>query len=81
MGLSALSVGYGREVGIIMIIYIMAFAYAACSPIILPFALCYFTSAWVRPWLTSNAAYRYHAERKVLRKHNLTLARQSIMPL
>ena len=48
MGLSALSVGYGREVGIIMIIYIMAFAYAACSPIILPFALCYFTSAWVR---------------------------------
>ena len=48
MGMSALSVGYGREVGLIMIIYIMAFAYAASSPIILPFTLCYFTAAWVR---------------------------------
>lgn len=47
IGHSALSVGYGREVGMIMLIYIMAFAYAACSPIILPFTLCYFTSAWV----------------------------------
>ena len=46
--MSALSVGYGREVGLIMIIYIMAFAYAASSPIILPFTLCYFTAAWVR---------------------------------
>ena len=45
---SAMSVGYGREVGVIMLIYIMAFAYAACSPIILPFTLCYFTSVWVR---------------------------------
>lgn len=45
---SALSVGYGREVGMIMLIYIMAFAYAAVSPIILPFTLCYFTSSWVR---------------------------------
>ncbi|CAK0783273.1 hypothetical protein CVIRNUC_006472 [Coccomyxa viridis] len=44
---SAMSVGYGREVGVIMLIYIMAFAYAACSPIILPFTLCYFTSVWV----------------------------------
>ena len=43
-----MSVGYGREVGVIMLIYIMAFAYAACSPIILPFTLCYFTSTWVR---------------------------------
>ena len=49
---SAMSVGYGREVGVIMLIYIMAFAYAACSPIILPFTLCYFTSAWVRTGLT-----------------------------
>ena len=46
--MSALSIGYGREVGLIMIIYIMAFAYAASSPIILPFTLCYFTAAWVR---------------------------------
>ena len=45
---SALSVGYGREVGMIMLIYIMAFAYAAVSPIILPFTLCFFTSSWVR---------------------------------
>lgn len=44
---SALSVGYGREVGMIMLIYIMAFAYAAVSPIILPFTLCFFTSSWV----------------------------------
>ncbi len=44
---SALSVGYGREVGLIMLIYIMAFAYAAVSPIILPFTLCFFTSSWV----------------------------------
>lgn len=31
----------------IMLIYIMAFAYAAVSPIILPFTLCFFTSCWV----------------------------------
>ena len=49
---SAMSVGYGREVGVIMLIYIMAFAYAACSPIILPFTLCYFTSIWVRTSIT-----------------------------
>ena len=49
---SAMSVGYGREVGVIMLIYIMAFAYAACSPIILPFTLCYFTSVWVRAHIT-----------------------------
>ena len=32
----------------IFVIYIMALAYAACSPMILPFTLCYFLSAWVR---------------------------------
>ncbi|EIE23620.1 hypothetical protein COCSUDRAFT_63147 [Coccomyxa subellipsoidea C-169] len=44
---SSLSIGYGREIGGIMLIYIMALSYAACSPIILPFALCYFLTAWV----------------------------------
>ncbi|CAL8472023.1 g11565 [Coccomyxa elongata] len=44
---SSLSIGYGREIGVIMLIYIMALAYAASSPIILPFALCYFLTAWV----------------------------------
>lgn len=44
---SGMSVGYGREIGMIMLIYIMAMAYAASSPIILPFALCYFITAWV----------------------------------
>ena len=46
---SSLSIGYGREIGVIMLIYIMALAYAASSPIILPFALCYFLTAWVSP--------------------------------
>ena len=45
---SAMSIAYGREVGMIFVVYIMALAYAACSPMILPFALCYFLSAWVR---------------------------------
>lgn len=45
---SAMSIAYGREVGMIFVIYIMALAYAACSPMILPFTLCYFLSAWVR---------------------------------
>lgn len=44
---SSLSIGYGREIGVIMLIYIMALAYAASSPIILPFTLCYFITAWV----------------------------------
>ena len=48
---SSLSIGYGREIGVIMLIYIMALAYAASSPIILPFALCYFLTAWVSPLL------------------------------
>ena len=55
---SALSVGYGREVGMIMLIYIMAFAYAAVSPIILPFTLCFFTSCWVGSCTTEFMAGR-----------------------
>ncbi len=31
-----------------MLIFIMALAYAASSPLIMPFALCYFITAWVR---------------------------------
>ena len=61
---SAMSVGYGREVGVIMLIYIMAFAYAACSPIILPFTLCYFTSVWVRASIT-HEGIRKHVMRAV----------------
>jgi len=40
------SIRYGREVGTTMLIFIMAMAYAATSPIILPFALAYFIITW-----------------------------------
>ena len=41
------SVRYGREIGVMMLIYIIALAYAATSPIILPFALIYFMASWI----------------------------------
>ncbi|KAK9819243.1 hypothetical protein WJX81_003710 [Elliptochloris bilobata] len=41
------SVRYGREVGTIMLMYIVALAYAASSPMILPFTLAYFIVSWV----------------------------------
>ena len=40
------SIRYGREVGTTMLIFIMAMAYAATSPLILPFALVYFIITW-----------------------------------
>ena len=40
------SVRYGREVGTTMLIFIMGLAYAATSPIILPFALVFFITTW-----------------------------------
>ena len=40
------SIRYGREVGTTMLIFIMAMAYSATSPIILPFALVYFIATW-----------------------------------
>jgi hypothetical protein len=40
------SIRYGREVGTTMLVYIMALAYAASSPIILPFALAFFVMSW-----------------------------------
>ncbi len=36
----------GAQVGTIMLMYIMALAYAASSPIILPFTLAYFIVSW-----------------------------------
>lgn len=45
--LSPHSIRYGREIGAILLIFIEAMAYAATSPIILPFALLYFCAAWV----------------------------------
>ena len=56
LGAGGMSVAYGREVGVIFVIYIMALAYAACSPLILPFALCYFITAWVRSGLPGSLA-------------------------
>ncbi|KAL0050237.1 hypothetical protein WJX82_006955 [Trebouxia sp. C0006] len=41
------SIRYGREIGVMMLIYIIALAYAATSPIILPFALIYFMFSWI----------------------------------
>ena len=41
------SIRYGREVGNIMLIFIIGLAYAAVSPIILPFTLIYFIFCWV----------------------------------
>ncbi|KAL3131896.1 hypothetical protein ABBQ38_007601 [Trebouxia sp. C0009 RCD-2024] len=41
------SIRYGREIGVIMLIYIITLAYAATSPIILPFALIYFIFSWI----------------------------------
>lgn len=41
------SIRYGREIGVMMLIYIIALAYAATSPIILPFALIYFIFSWI----------------------------------
>ena len=43
------SIRYGREVGTTMLIFIMAMAYAATSPLILPFALTYFIITWSAP--------------------------------
>ena len=43
------SIRYGREVGTTMLIFIMAMAYSATSPIILPFALVYFIFTWCAP--------------------------------
>ena len=43
------SIRYGREVGTTMLIFIMAMAYAATSPLILPFALAYFIVTWSVP--------------------------------
>lgn len=40
------SIRHGREVATIMLIYIMALAYAPSSPLILPFALAYFAMSW-----------------------------------
>ena len=40
------SIRLGREVATIMLIYIMALAYAPSSPLILPFALAYFAMSW-----------------------------------
>ncbi len=40
------SIRYGREVGTTMLVYIMGLAYAASSPIILPFALAFFVMSW-----------------------------------
>ena len=45
--LSPHSIRYGREIGAILLIYLEAMAYAATSPIILPFTLIYFGAAWV----------------------------------
>ena len=47
------SIRYGREVGTTMLIFIMAMAYSATSPIILPFALVYFVFTWCAPRLPS----------------------------
>ena len=44
------SIRYGREVGTTMLIFIMAMAYAATSPLILPFALTYFIVTWSAPF-------------------------------
>ncbi|KAK9817083.1 hypothetical protein WJX72_009273 [[Myrmecia] bisecta] len=41
------SVRYGREIGTIMLIFVMALAYAATSPLILPFTLIYFIMSWI----------------------------------
>ena len=43
------SIRHGREVATIMLILIMAFAYAPSSPLILPFALLYFIMSWCGP--------------------------------
>ena len=40
------SIRYGREVGTTMLVFIMVMAYAAISPIILPFGLVYFIFTW-----------------------------------
>ena len=41
------SIRYGREVGTIMLVFIITLAFAPTSPIILPFAFLYFLGAWV----------------------------------
>lgn len=46
-GLAPRSVRNGREIGTIMLFYIITLAYAPCSPIVLPFGFLYFLGAWV----------------------------------
>ena len=41
------SIRYGREVGMIMLVFVITLAYAPASPIIVPFAWFYFLVAWV----------------------------------
>ena len=43
---------YGREIGTMMLVFIITLAYCACSPVILPFAFLYFLASWVY--------WRYH---------------------
>ena len=45
--LSVHSIRYGREIGSLMLIYLVGICYASTSPIILPFALFYCVAAWV----------------------------------
>ena len=45
--LSPHSVRHGREVGSIMLVYVITLAYAPSSPLILVFALAYFCASWV----------------------------------
>lgn len=47
MTLSPHSIRHGREVGSMMLVFVIALAYASSSPLILVFALAYFFASWV----------------------------------
>ncbi|KAK9864060.1 hypothetical protein WJX84_009179 [Apatococcus fuscideae] len=47
MTLSPHSIRHGREVGSMMLVFVIALAYASSSPLILVFALAYFFASWI----------------------------------
>lgn len=79
------SIRYGREVGTTMLIYIMGLAYAASSPIILPFALAFFIMSWCEHHTMSLIPYLQrkwicHPE-QVQRDHKILILRLSVVVL
>lgn len=47
MTLSPHSIRHGREIGSMVLVFVIALAYASSSPLIMVFALAYFFASWI----------------------------------